>query len=137
MQVDSQQHSQRTMLQDTDFQKTSADTQHTFLLGHLLCFTISTCFLAFPPGTKNIFGDCWADTWMQLACHLHLAIIFIATMNSMFTCPAFLEKNRALNTNCHPCYPREDAFKPLPCAQDCISGFCLCSNILLMALAQK
>lgn len=74
---------------------------------------------------------------MQMACHLHLAIIFIATVNSMFTYPVFLERSWALSTSCHPHYPREDAFKPLPCAQDYLSGLCLCSNILLMALAQK
>ena len=74
---------------------------------------------------------------MQLACHLHLATIFIATVNNMFTCPVFSESSGALGTNCHPCYPRKDAFKPLPWALDYISGLCLCSNILLVALAQK
>lgn len=61
---------------------------------------------------------------------------FIAAMNSMFTCLVFLQRSWAKCSNCHPCYPRE-AFKPFPCAQDYISRLCLCSNILLMALAQK
>lgn len=125
MQVDSRHHIQRTMLQNTSFQKISTDTQHPFLLGHLPCLTRSTCCLAFPPGTKNTFGDCWADTCMQLVCHLHLAIIFIATMNSMFTCPAFLEKKYGIKHKLSSLLPQRRCFQTTS----------MCSGLHLWALS--